>query len=235
MSPQPAKPLTPEEVLELWDLFGPPPVLSSESHDGYTRLMAEYVAYYKPTNALQLRAIREAADADWESFRCNRHRTVAVERHFQKDVADRVSNLRHKNERRREEIEDIARRGGDADKKYKYQTLIQATETNIAKISQTPANELDHNRFLEQASEFLDHLDEWQNSAKARRAGALQLLEYSLSRDDADDQKIIDAQYQEVDKRQIGHAASPPIAPAETPDHDVTAENPSEPAKLLQE
>jgi hypothetical protein len=63
----------------------------------------------------------------------------------------------------------------------------------------------------------------------------MQLFEYSLARAGIGDQKTIDAQCQEVDKRQIEHTASPTIAPAEAPIHDVTAENSSEQAELSKE
>ena len=64
-------------MIELWKLFGKPPVLSSESLDAYEKLSTEYIFQYKPTNAIQLRAIREIVDADWENSRGSRHRTVS--------------------------------------------------------------------------------------------------------------------------------------------------------------
>lgn len=235
MSKESEKPLTSDQVVELWELFGKPPVLSSESADAYQKLVTEYLVQYKPTNVLQLRALREAVDADWEILRCTRHRTVMVERYFRKEADEMIFLLQKANEPRKKEIDRIDQYGRDETKKHQLETLIQATEANIAKIRQGHGNELDHNRILQQGAPFLDRLDDWQNSAMARRAVAMQLIEYSLARTDIGDQKIIDAQYQEVEKRQIQPTASPPIAPAEAPIHDVTAENSSEQAELSKE
>jgi hypothetical protein len=229
------KPLTADRVFELWELFGEPPVLSSENLDSYHKLISEYIFHYQPTNALQLRAIREMLDADWEMARCSRHRTVMVERYFRKEADELIFRLQKSNEPRKREIESIKQYGRDETKKHQLETLIHATETNIAKIRQAHGNELDHNRILQQGAPFLDRLDDWQNSARARRAGAMQLLEYSLARPAMDEQRIIDAQYQEVEKQQIQPTVSPSIAPAEAPVHDVSAENSSEQAELSKE
>lgn len=230
MPPKADTPLTPDQVVEFWELFGCPPVLSTEDLNAYHHLVTEYVAVYQPTNALELRVVREAVDADWEGFRCGRHRTVAVERYFRNEVEARVSQLKQMNERIK---------GGlthsNNEKKQQLEALSQTTEMNIAKLTQTPANEFDHNRALERGAAFLTHLEVWQNGARARRTSALQLLEYSRARATHADQKIIDAPYKEVDKPQIDHVASPTIAPAEVPDNAVTTQNSSEPAKLPQE
>lgn len=235
MSQQTKKSLTTDQVVDLWELFGPPPVLSSENADAYQKLVAEYIIQYEPTNALQLRAIREAVDADWESSRCSRHRTVMVERYFRKEANERVLRLQQANEIRTKEIDHINKYSRDEAKKHQLETLIQATEADIAKIKQAHGNELDHNRILQQGASFLDRLDDWQNSARARRASAMQLIEYSFARTEIGDQKVIDAQYQEVEKQQIQSTVSPPIAPDEAPIHDVTAENSSKWAELAKE
>ena len=187
---------------------------------GSEQLSTEYIAQYNPTNALQLRSIREAVDADWEAFRSSRHRTVMVERYFRKEADEIIFLLQKANEPRKKEIDRINQYGRDETKKHQLETLIQPTEANIAKIRQAHGTELDHNRILQQGASFLDRLDDWQNSARARRAGAMQLLEYSLARTEMGDQESMDAQYQEVEKQQIQPTASPPIAPAEAPVHE---------------
>lgn len=235
MSSRSETPLTADQVGQLWELFGPPPVLSSENLDAYHHLAKECVLIYQPTNSLQLRMIREVVDADWESFRCGRHRTLAIERNFRKEVEGQVSCLQQMNANKKRKIEQISKYTHDDGEKHQLQTSIQATEANIAKISQKAANEIDHNRALERGAAFLDHLEDWQNGARARRSSALQLLEYARAKTFCDDQKIIDAPYKEVDKPQIGQTASPAIVPAKVSDHDVTAENYSEPAELPKE
>jgi hypothetical protein len=131
MSQKSEQSMTADQVVDLWKVFGPLPVLSTESLDAYERLASEYAAHYNPTNALQLRFVREAVDADWESFRYSRHRTVTIDRYFRKEAEENVSHLRQKNERRENEIDQINRFGHDDDKKRQLQTLIQATEARV--------------------------------------------------------------------------------------------------------
>jgi hypothetical protein len=48
MSQRTSRPLTEDQITELWALFGPAPVLSTENQQAYDKIRAEYVAYYRP-------------------------------------------------------------------------------------------------------------------------------------------------------------------------------------------
>jgi hypothetical protein len=52
--------LTENEMAARWEMFGPPPVLSSENKEGYYNLGNGFVAYYRPTNDCQWAWIRGA-------------------------------------------------------------------------------------------------------------------------------------------------------------------------------
>ena len=155
---------------------------------------------------------------------------MAVERYFHNEVKARISQLKQTNERIKGALTYC-----NGEKKQQLQALSQTNEMNIAKLDHTAATELDHNLALERGAGFLDHLEDWQNGARARRTSALQLLEYSRAKAVKANPKIIDAPYEEVDKPQIDHEASPTIAPAEAPDNAITTENSCEPAKLPKE
>src|SRR5438477_10851421 len=54
--------LTENEMAARWEMFGPPPVLSSENKEGYYNLRNGCVAYYRPTDARHWSWIRELVD-----------------------------------------------------------------------------------------------------------------------------------------------------------------------------
>ena len=54
MSPRKVGSLTEDQITELWSLFGPPPVLSTENQQAYDKLRAGYAACYKPSNILHV-------------------------------------------------------------------------------------------------------------------------------------------------------------------------------------
>ena len=74
-------------------------------------------------------------------------------------------------------------------------------------------------------------LDKWHNTATVRRNSVLKLLEYY--RGPADDRnEVTDAEYKEVKQDEVKQIPAPPLAPAESGPHDVTATNHSEPVEL---
>jgi hypothetical protein len=83
--------LTANEIAALGEMFGPPPVLSSENKEGYYKLRNAFVTYYRPTDARHWAWIRELVDTQWEILRHLRYRTTAIE----------LSNQNWINERRK--------------------------------------------------------------------------------------------------------------------------------------
>ena len=65
-----------------------------------------------------------------------------VERYFRKEANERVLRLQQANEIRTKEIDHKNKYSRDEAKKHQLETLIQATEADIAKIKQAHGNEL---------------------------------------------------------------------------------------------
>ena len=68
------------DLAELRQLFGPPPVLSSESTQSYDEIMARLMEGFAPRNFIQQIYIKELADCTWEMARYTRHKTLTMER-----------------------------------------------------------------------------------------------------------------------------------------------------------
>jgi len=67
------------EIKEVW---GPPPVLSSEDAKAYDRILLNLVQCIVPANFIEQMLIKEAADSTWEQVRYTRHKPLVMERRF---------------------------------------------------------------------------------------------------------------------------------------------------------
>src|SRR5262245_43315705 len=77
-----------EAVLtEITELFGPPPVLSTEDIEAYNKIMAEFIELFRPTDTLEQSFIKDLTDATWEMRRYRRHKDLAIQRRFQQRLA----------------------------------------------------------------------------------------------------------------------------------------------------
>jgi hypothetical protein len=235
MSPPMPRPLTEEQIAELWALFGSPPVLSTENQQAYDKIRAEYVSYYRPTNTLQVRLVREVVDTEWEMSRFIRHRSVGIERSFRRHIENYVTRLRCENLNRRQEAHHLAKhRPGDVAQLARLQTVISQTQSDIEEILKCEPAEMDHNRALQQGAVFLDQLDKWLNTATVRRNNALKLLEYYCG-DPGDRSEVIETEYKEIEQGKIEHMSSPPLAPPEVVANDIATQNHSESVELSKE
>src|SRR5262245_29771690 len=65
------------------ELFGPPPVLSTEDANAYERLLQGMMHCYAPVDFMQQWLVRQLADNAWEIKRYVRNKPLAIERKFQ--------------------------------------------------------------------------------------------------------------------------------------------------------
>ena len=79
---------TSADVAEFLQLFGPPPVLSSESIEAYELIMARLLECYAPQDFMEQLLVKEIADSTWEVTRNMRHKTLVMERR----VRDRLGH-----------------------------------------------------------------------------------------------------------------------------------------------
>ena|SRR5215510_6343431 len=67
---------------KLRELFGPPPVLSTENQKAYDDLTMHLLQVFRPHDLIELMYIRQLADITWEIVRYTRHKTLAIDRKF---------------------------------------------------------------------------------------------------------------------------------------------------------
>src|SRR5437868_3242757 len=69
-------------LTELSDLFGPPPVLSTENAKAYDEILARLMQCFAPQDFMEQSLIKQLADWTWEMMRYTRHKTLSIERKF---------------------------------------------------------------------------------------------------------------------------------------------------------
>jgi hypothetical protein len=162
-------------LAELRQLFGPPPVLSSESRQSYDEIMARLMEGFAPRNIIEQMYIKELADCTWEMVRYTRHKTLTLQRRFQ-------PRLDYQTQR-----QGVAAQSNDTlAKGPAQQTGVSAATPDdvldglvkeIDDILLKPAAELDHVRALEVAIVKLERINKLLNPARARRDNILEQIE----------------------------------------------------------
>jgi hypothetical protein len=229
------KPLSEEKVAELWALFGPAPVLSTENQHAYEILRAAYVDLYRPANAYHVKLVRELVDTEWEISRFIRHRTKGIDRHFRQHIEMLLFHTRSQSAKNKDRAQYLAEhQSHDTAQLAKVEALVQEAEVDIEEIRNRQPNERAHNHALEQGAAFMDQLDKWLNSATARRYNLLDLLDYHCGQPKVRSQ-VIETDYQEIEVDKVEQENSSTLPPPEVIANEVAAQNPSEPIKLAKE
>jgi hypothetical protein len=68
------------EVDDLLELFGPAPILESESLQAYQEIMRRLLEEFKPCNVIEQMFIKELTDCIWEMARYTRQNTLLMQR-----------------------------------------------------------------------------------------------------------------------------------------------------------
>ena len=66
----------------LKELFGPPPVLSSEDPKAYDAIWARILESIKASDFIEQMLGKDLADATWEMKRYSRHKALVIERQY---------------------------------------------------------------------------------------------------------------------------------------------------------
>jgi hypothetical protein len=74
------------EIKEVW---GPPPVPSTEDAKAYDRILLNLVECIVPANFMEQMLIKETADSTWEQVRYTRHKPLVMERRFRNPTQGR--------------------------------------------------------------------------------------------------------------------------------------------------
>ena len=170
-------------VQELKDLFGAPPVLSTESMAAYEQISTQMVQCIRPRDCLEKMCVRHIVDATWDAVRTTRHKTLAIERKYRQRLEFQAARIVLAAKKREDHEQDkIDRREFselpiEVQRQYALQSIPEDVVADVDEILGRAAEERDHARALEEGIGYYDRLDFQLGTALARRDDALQQLD----------------------------------------------------------
>ena len=202
-------------------MFGPPPVLRSESHVQYMAIYDRYIEHFDPQDVLELTLLTHLVNDVWLIKRYMRHQTLGIERWHQQSLAFQTKRYQSQDARKeslaRRKAETTTAKPADIAKLVHLEDNVETVGSDIDEIAGRRPSELEHNHSLEQGSAFQEQLDKWLTTAMARFNKTLELFEHYREglgqrlRQVTD--QIIDAEYKEVDADRA-QVPAPPLAPS---------------------
>lgn len=182
----------------LKNFFGPPPVLSNESIDGYNAILTRCLDSVEPRDFIEQLLTGDVADATWEIRRYMRHKSLGIERRYREQIEYQAKKTEEEAERRAEKAKEQAT---EHDRIHELELVMDATVNDVDEILARKPEDLDYAKALEQGIEFHEKLDALLNAAVARRNNALEQLERyrnGLSYLRSVSEEIIDAEFSDA-------------------------------------
>ncbi len=213
---------TAEHVAELKQLFGPPPVLSSENPDHFDQVLAKLMACFMPKDFMEQTLIWELGTTTWDAARLARHKTLAIEHKLRQRLAFQVTRSKaaaeHKAAIAREFAAANREPRNEVDRMDALEEIVESSVPDVDRILDRAAAEREQAFALEQAIDYYERLDDRLGIAIARRNDILELFEMYRGglgqqlRKASD--KVIDVEYSELEAREE-QVAAPPVAPSD--------------------
>jgi len=218
--------LSETEIAAKWAMFGPPPVLSSESREGYYKLRNAFVRYFRPTDTRHWSWLRELVDTQWEIHRHLRNRTAALERYdpYWRDNQCKsvIQHLRHAEEGARELAPQMSDYEVLNDNLSRLASRIARAERELLELAQP--NDSKDRLTYETAAKHVEKADKWLKNATRRRNTLLKILEYYCRpRDQA--AEIPAAHYNGLKQDEVKQITASPFVPAASVSGHLTTED----------
>jgi hypothetical protein len=225
--------LTANKIARYKALYGPPPVLSTESTEDFDRIFDAVMSAVQPRNIIEFIPMRHFVCAEWMINRYIRHTALVLERKYIDARRSRVicgkdsgiakgmaTSLVHK-----------ACKEGD----HNFSSLVdqvEGSDMTMKEIIETPPKVMDHNRALETSIKVQEQLNDMIARQTAIRNDCLRQLELyraGLGKDlEKATKEIVDAEFSEV-KPEPALIEAPPLAPEQTSvQNDLAPANPSQ-------
>jgi hypothetical protein len=214
--------LTKRNLKKMRAMFGPPPVLRSESHVQYLAIFDRYIEHFDPQDVLEVTLITHLVNDVWLIKRYMRHQTLGIERWHQQSLAFQSQRYKSQDARKERQAREKAEAGTlkptDIAELVHLEDNVDTVRNDVHEIADRRPAELEHNRALEQGSAFQEQLDKWLTTAMVRFNKTFELFEHYREglgqrlRQVAD--QIIDADYNEIAPRSE-QITAPPLVPSD--------------------
>jgi hypothetical protein len=206
------------DLADLKELFGPPPVLSSEDSNAYDAVMVRFVESIKPKDFIEQMFIKDLTDSTWEIRRYSRHKALLVEREFdalaEEAEQDEEAQQDQQTEQKDQTEQHEQTRQADSPTQYeRWLELAEVVEYDVDEIV-APPEELVQAEALESGIGYYERLDRLMGVAMARRKAVLE--EINLYRVGLGERlrrvsdAIIDAEFSEAELSSLAPADAAP-------------------------
>jgi hypothetical protein len=163
---------------ELGDLFGPPPVLSSENIKAYVEMLTQLMECFGPIDFMEQMLIRQYADCTWEMLRYSRHRTLAIERKFRQHLEFQAKRANALAQKVGQTPGLPAQRPSNKfARMFELEEIVENVVVDVDKLLARSPDEIDHARALEAAIAYYARLDDLLSATIARRNDVLEQFE----------------------------------------------------------
>jgi hypothetical protein len=163
------------DLAELQQLFGPPPVLRSESAQCYDEIMTRLMEGFAPRNFILQIYIKELADCTWEMARYTRYKTLTMEARFQQRL-----EFQAQRQKAAAESKDTLAKGPAGQAREAATTPDDVLDGLVKEIDDMllkPAAEIAHVHALEVVLVKLERINKLLNAARVRRNNILEQIE----------------------------------------------------------
>jgi hypothetical protein len=163
------------DLAELRQLFGPPPVLRSESTQSYDEIMTRLMEGFAPRNFIQQIYIKELADCTWEMARYTRHKTLTTQARFQQCIEFQTQRQKAAAESKDTLAKGPAEQTGES--ATTPDDVLDGLVKEIDDMLLKPAAEIGHVRALEVMLVKLERINKLLDAARERRNNILEQIE----------------------------------------------------------
>jgi len=211
---------TANDLAELKELFGPPPVLSSEDSKAYDAVMVRFVECIKPKDFIEQMFIKDLTDSTWEIKRYSRHKALLIEREYDALVEEAEQDEEAQQDQQTEQKEQTEQdeQTQQADSPTQYERMLELEQVvdsavpDVDEIVTSTPEELLQAEALESGIDYYERLDRLMGVAMGRRKDVLEQIDlYRVGLGERlrrVSDEIIDAEFSE--------AELPSLAPADT-------------------
>jgi hypothetical protein len=197
-------------LAEFKQLFGPPPVLRSESMEAFDQSLIALIEDYRPTSHLKKMHVWDMAYEFWEQRRIKRYKTLLIERRHRQHLeaqAQRRKLAAEIEERKAANARMRAEQAGQAgkatslvDKISEVEDVVQEEVTDVDEIILKTASERDYARAFEAGIKIYQNFDQIQNSSVARLNNCYDLMErHQRLREQLHREQIVDGEFEPIE------------------------------------
>jgi hypothetical protein len=168
-------------LVELRELLGPPPVLSTENTKAYDEILARLTLCFLPRDFMEQLLMVQLTDCTWDMLRYRRHKTLAIDSKFRQRREFQAKRVKAAPQNRDPQACSLAQSDGkpvtEVGRMLELEDIVDSSVHDVDEILERPPADLDHARAFEAAIGYQQQLDQLLNTAVARRNDVLEQLE----------------------------------------------------------